>query len=531
MYFSAKNGEREVCGLTGASLRDGKMKLRMRFVVRCIAGALIALSLSVAERGSCEAGGAGGTDEALRRLKKSVVSFTLPNGIRVLFVKRSFAPVFAGQVMVKVGGVDEVPGSTGIAHFFEHMAFKGSERIGTKDFAAEKPLLDRLEQIVSGARDQKAALESAEVQDLEKRLSALWVDNEFGRIYNEAGGVSANAATSKDWTNYVVELPNNALPLWGFMESERLFHPVLRQFYKEREVVQEERRRGYDDNPSGRLYELLLQTAYLLHPDRLPVIGYPVDLQSLTATQMRAFYAKYYRPDNMVIGIVGDLEADDVRRVTEMYFGRYQNPDTPLPKVREVEPPQEGERDAELIADAEPELLIGYHKPVHPDPDDSRFAVLHSLLSEVRSSIFEKELVRAKKLAASISTTEAPGQRFPSLFVVSAAPQPGVSNRRLADEVQKIFDRMAKIPVSAAELEAAKRRVRVGVLKSLETDMGLAESLADSELLYGDWGMVFEMLQIVERTSAADIQNLASRYLRRDQRTFVHLEKKGAAVR
>ncbi len=457
-------------------------------------------------------------------LEKNVVQFKLKNGMQVVFYRRPNTPIFSGQLWVRVGGVDENPGNTGIAHFLEHMAFKGTKTIGTKDFSREEVLLTKLEEGIQ--REGNNFLKTDEAQKLEKDLQTLWVDNEFSQIYERAGGEGLNAGTAKDFTYYTVDLPNVAFELWCWMESERILNPVFRQFYKEREVVQEERRAGYDDDPGGRMYELLLQLSYVSHPNRLPVIGWPADLKHLTATDMTQFYSTYYHPERMTLSIVGDLETKQVKNYVERYFERIPGSKSAIPEVRAVEPVQSGERSGVVEFNAEAQFLMGYHKPIYPNPDDAHFAILHGILGDGRSSIFEREFVQTKKIATAIDTTEAPGERFPSLFVVAAYPARGTTAEKLRDEVQKRLDRLQTETISAELIEGTKRRVRLGQLKALESNNGLAMALGKSASFWGNWKAWPTVYRQIEETKASDIKNIVSKYLTISNRTFVKIIKK-----
>ncbi len=468
--------------------------------------------------------GASSRSFALEELSKRVEQWRLSNGMTVLFFKRETAPVFAGQVWVKVGGVDEQEGSTGIAHFLEHMAFKGTKVIGTKNYEAEKPLLDKLEQIITSASDQNEALASKEVQSLYQQLGEYWVDNDFGRNYTKAGASGLNAMTSKDYTSYVVKLPSVAFELWCWMESDRLINPVFRQFYKEREVVQEERRRGYDDDPGGKLYETLLETAFTTHPNRLPIIGYSKDLKQITATDMRKFYNTHYRPEKIVLSLVGNLPSETVREFTERYFGPFKAVGPKSEESIPVEPPQVAPREKTLSLDAQPQLIMAYHKPTVPDPADAHFSVLHSLLAEGRSSLFHKILVEKEKLALGADTGEAPGERYPNLFLVSLTPAPGVSNEKLAQRVQEIFDEISKTPPDGQLVEDAKKRSRVSFLKLLDSDEGLATVLGKSQAIHGDWREIIRYFDVLEKTTSDDVSRLAAKFLRPENRTVAKIE-------
>jgi predicted Zn-dependent peptidase len=263
------------------------------------------------------------SSSALAAMASKVHYETLPNGIRVILYNRGIAPVFSGAVVVRVGGSDEVVGETGISHLFEHMAFKGTKTVGTKDFSKEQRLLRRLEDISaeSDAANHLTAEQKAEWDEIHEELKEIWIGDDFSRRYEQHGGVGQNATTDKEFTKYFVDLPRSAFEFWCRMESDRLISPVMRQFYQERDVVLEERRMRFDDDPGGRLYELLLGVAYQRHPYRAPVIGYEKDIRGLTATELEAFRKKYYVPSNIVVSVVGRVNPAEDMKLISKYFG------------------------------------------------------------------------------------------------------------------------------------------------------------------------------------------------------------------
>ncbi|MBP9837603.1 MAG: insulinase family protein [Proteobacteria bacterium] len=462
----------------------------------------------------------------LAKFAEGVQKITLKNGLRILVYPRKDAPVFAGQVWVKVGGVNESLGSTGAAHLLEHMAFKGSETIGTKDYAKEKPLLEQIEAQMKLHQAGSADFKKEKLVSLYKELSELWLDNEFSRIYQKRGGVGLNAGTAKDYTMYTIELPKSELELWCWMESDRLMNPVFRQFYKEREVVMEERRMRTDDEPSGMLYEALLATAYWIHPYHFPTIGWRSDINSLTTDKTKALHDLYYRPDNIVLSIVGDIDIEQARPLFEKYFSRLKNPSEPLPQLTVEEGKQNGEKRVEVLFDAEPMMMMAYHKPVYPDEDDLRFSILHTLLAGGRSSILYKDFVLKRQLALSIGSSEAPGELYPSLFYISAVPRQGVTNEKLLEEIQKSLDRIAKEGFSDEDFAAAKKRVKLGFLNGLDSNDEVSEMLGHAELLWGDWQAMFKMYDIVNNAKKEEVQSLIKKYLTVENRTYAHLERK-----
>ena len=289
-----------------------------------------------------------GKSQDLASFEKRVTVKTLGNGLTVVVCERPEAPVFSFFTHVDVGSDREVPGITGLAHMFEHMAFKGTDKIGTKNYAAEKVALENEEKAYlayDSERRKEVGREEKKVADLER----AWKDaisaeqkyvetNEFGRIVEEHGGRGLNAFTTNEETGYHYSFPSNQVELWAYLESERFLHPVLREFYKERDVVHEERRLG-ESQPFGRLLEQFAATAYVAHPYGQPVVGWPSDLETFSRTDAEDFYRKYYVPANMVVTVVGDVKANDVLPVAEKYFGRLPARPKPDP-LRTIEPPQ-----------------------------------------------------------------------------------------------------------------------------------------------------------------------------------------------
>src|SRR5258706_15986583 len=253
--------------------------------------------------------------------EKRVTVKKLPNGLTILICERPEAPVFSFFTMVDAGSVQDPMRATGLAHMFEHMAFKGTDKIGTTNYAAEKPLLAKVEVAYAAyikERDKEVGRDEAKLKQLEK----AWKDaiseadkyvksNEFSKIIEQNGGEDVNASTSYDATNYEYSLPANRLELWAYLESERFLHPVMREFYKERNVVIEERRLRTDSNPIGRLIEQFTEAAFAAHPYHRPTIGWIADLNSFSATDAQKFFEKYYIPANMVVAVAGDVKASE----------------------------------------------------------------------------------------------------------------------------------------------------------------------------------------------------------------------------
>lgn len=463
---------------------------------------------------------------ALREMVSKVRSYTLPNGLRVVFYPRGEAPVFAGAVVVRVGGSDEQPGHTGISHLFEHMAFKGSKTVGTKNYAKERRLLSRLEEIAgaSQAAQKLTPDQKKEWEEIHQQLREIWLSDDFTVRYEKQGAVGQNATTDKEFTKYFVSLPRSAFEFWCQMESDRLLDPVMRQFYQERDVVLEERRMRYEDDPGGKLYENLLSIAYQRHPYRAPVIGYEQDIRSLTATQLERFRQQYYVPTNMVVSLVGRVDPERDIKIVERYFGA-------LPRRSDVrrdipaEPPQEGQRRADIAMSASPEVIVAYRKPNYPHPDDPPISVLVEILAGGRTSPLYTELVKRRQIAASVAHDEGPGVAYPNLLMFAAtvkAPHGPDTFIRAFDSVVSRFKRNGP---SAEQLEIAKRSIGMEYLAHLSSNQSLALDFASSELMYGTWRASVEWYDKMLAVTHADVARVAQQYLVESQRTIGTIQR------
>src|SRR6202049_941124 len=281
--------------------------------------------------------------------EKRITVKKLPNGLTILICERPEAPVFSFFTLVDAGSVQDPMGKTGLAHMFEHMAFKGTDTIGTTNYAAEKPPLEKVETAYAAylrERDKTVGRDEDKLKQLEKawkdaitEADKFVVPNQFGKIIEQSGGQDLNAYTDYDETEYHYSLPTNRLELWAYLESERFLHPVMREFYKERNVVIEERRMRTDSNPIGRLLEQFDAAAFEAHPYHRPTVGWMSDLNSFSATDAKKFFYEYYVPANIVIAVAGDVKASQIMPLLEKYFSRL--PASPKPdETTTTEPPQ-----------------------------------------------------------------------------------------------------------------------------------------------------------------------------------------------
>lgn len=462
----------------------------------------------------------------------------LKNGLTVIVCERPEAPVFSFYTLVNVGAVQDPQGESGMAHMFEHMAFKGSDRIGTTNYAQEKIALEKVETAYrafdhedrkeSGRNARKVAALKAAFEKAVEEANRYVIENRFGEIVEREGGVGLNASTSMDSTQYFYSFPVNRLELWAYLESQRFRHPVFREFYKERDVVHEERRLRTDSSPIGRMVEQFLATAYVAHPYQRSGVGWPSELDHLTATEAEKFYRKYYVPSNTVIALVGDLKPAQVFPIVEKYFGSLPSGSKPEP-LTTVEPQQFAERSVVLREASQPFYLEGYHRPDIHDPDDVVYDVISDLLSQGRTSRLYRSLVRDKKIAAAAAGFSGfPGNKYPSLFAFFAIPVPPHTPQELAQGIHEEIDRLKTQDVTDEELAMVKTRAKANLIRGLADNQGLAAQLAEFQTNYGDWRELFRNVDRLEKVTKADVRRVANKVFVESNRTVAMIENKPA---
>jgi predicted Zn-dependent peptidase len=468
----------------------------------------------------------------LKTFEKKVTEFTLGNGLHFIIVERHEAPVVSFHTYVNAGSVDDPSGATGIAHMFEHMAFKGTDSIGSRDWSAEKKALHEVEGIydlLEAERNKGPKADNDRTQTLETQLkmaierAQAYVDpNAYTRIIEENGGAGLNAGTSNDSTEYFYSLPSNRIELWFLLESQRFLHPVFREFYKERDVVMEENRMRVESSPQGKLLQAYTATAFEAHPYRNPPGGWPSDISRLREKDALEFYQKFYGPGNITIAIVGDVDPAQARRMADKYFSPL--PSRPLPpSFVTQEPPQDGPKTAVVQSAAQPVLIEGYKRPSMYDADDPVFDVISEIFSGGRTGILYKELVRDKRLAlAAESGDNFPGSRYPNSFLFFIMPSEGKTVTENEKALDEIIERLKSEKVDAQTLARVKTKTRAGLIRRLDSNAGLANLLTTYQALYGDWRKLFTSIDDLDKVTANDVQRVMKKYFVASSRTVAY---------
>jgi predicted Zn-dependent peptidase len=475
-----------------------------------------------------------GVAQDVASFEKRITVTKLSNGLTILICERPEAPVFSFFTLVDAGSSQDPLGETGLAHMFEHMAFKGTDTIGTTNYPAEKIALAKVEEAYAAyiaERDERVGRDEAKLKQLEKAwkddiaaADKFVVPNQFGKIVEQNGGQDLNAFTDYDETAYHYSLPANRLELWAYLESERFLHPVLRQFYKERSVVIEERRLRTDSNPIGRLLEQFNAEAFEANEYHRPTVGWMSDLNSFSAADAEKFFDEYYVAANMVVAVAGDVKASEALSIIEKYFGRLpasRKPD----ETTTMEPPQNSERRVELQEQTQPLYLEGYHRPDYMSKDDAVYDAITDLMSDGRTSRLYRALVRDKKIASfSAGFSGLPGIKYPHLFAFYAFPLPGHTTKEVADAIHAEIERLKKEDISDDELKMIKTRAQANLIRGLADNEGLATELATYQTRYGDWRELFRSVDRINKVTKADIRRVANATFNDTNRTVGVIE-------
>jgi predicted Zn-dependent peptidase len=465
----------------------------------------------------------------LADIEKRVTEFKLANGITFVVYERHQAPIVSFFSRVNAGSADDPKGQAGLAHMFEHMAFKGTKSVGTLNLAAETKAMEAVEaayDALTTERNKGRQSSPDKIKELDASLKKAienangFVDKErFTKVLEENGAVGLNAFTSLDETAYIMSMPANKLELWFAMEADRFINPVFREFYNERGVIREEYRQRVESDPIGRLIYEMLTVAFSTSPYRTHPAGVPSDIESYRHADAVAFRKEYYVPSNIVIGIAGDVDPVEVKRLAEKYFAKMTGGPKPT-GIMTKENEQQGEKRLSVESPSQPVVAIGYKRPSALDPEDVMFDVLSTLLGSGRTSFLYKELVQDKKIALQAQAIASfPGSRRDSLFLVFVVPNAGKSTEECEKAAYEIFERLKTEKVSEDQLKRVKTQLRAQLIRGLDSNSGMAQNLATSAALFGDWRMLFKQLDDIEKVTADDVMTAAKKYFVAKSRT------------
>ncbi len=484
---------------------------------------------------------------ALFGQKVPVKEHFLSNGMKVLLVERHDAPSVSGGWVARVGSANERPGITGIAHLFEHMMFKGTPTIGTKNYQKDLEIIAAQEKVRDGMRAEERKMramwrrgEITDLQDpdqktkrwkeLEKEFKKLVeehrkviVKNEFDRIYTANGGSSMNAYTSYDHTAYFITVPSNKLELFMWMESGRLLDPVFREFYAERDVVFEERRMRTESTPTGKFTESFNSLFWESHPYSWPIIGWPSDIPAISKAQADEFYATYYAPQNLTLILVGDFQSKGALAQAEKYFGRIKKGKDEAPDVVTLEMPQKAEKRFFAEAEINPNVDIYYHTPAFGHKDTFALRVLAQVL-HTRTGRLHKKLVLKDKLATD-TWAWTRGRKYAGEFNIGAEIAEGRTLKETEEALYAQLEKLKNEPVPAKEVQKVKNNFAAAEYRRLSSNHPILMAIMRAEGTSG-WRAINESGPKLQAVTPADIQRVAKKYFTRENRAVAIYKRK-----
>jgi len=396
----------------------------------------------------------------------------LDNGLKVLLLEDHKSAVVTFQVWYRVGSRNEIDGRSGLAHFLEHMMFKGTKKM--------KP-------------------------------------EEYSRIIAQNGG-NSNAFTTEDHTVYFATMSRDKIGVEIELEADRMTNAVLDDYESEKMVVMEERRLRTEDKPGAALGEVMSAVAYTVYPYRRPVIGWMSDILNLSGDDLRQFYKTYYAPNNAFIVVVGDFDAQQILAKIKQEFGKIAR-GAATPKVTLEEPPQKGERRVALKKEAElPLLSMYYHVPNLQDSDGFALDLLSVILASGRSSRLYQDLVYNKRIATGVDADYDGVSIGPAIFSFTAQVMPDKQQAEVESAIDKVVAQVRSEPVSDRELEKAKNQVEAAFVFGQDSIFGQALRIGQFESV-AKWEFINTYLPGIRAVTAADVLRVAKKYLDPDRRT------------
>jgi predicted Zn-dependent peptidase len=490
------------------------------------------------------------TASAAQKPQIAVEEYTLPNGMKWLLYEQHDSPTVAAGWTARVGSVNEREGITGISHFFEHMMFKGTRTIGTKDIQADLRIIDEQENVRDQMRAEMAAmrerLRRGEIDDLGKpenwteryreldrrfddlvkKEREIIVKDQLDQIYTKNGGEFLNAFTSEDQTAYFIRVPSNRLELWAWLESDRLLNPVFREFYSERDVVYEERRLSVESTPLGKYDEAFNATFWEASPYRWPVVGWASDIPMYTLAQARDYFATYYAPNDLTGVLAGDFKTAEVKPLLSRYFGRIPRGKVDPPPVVTLEPKQIGEKRYNAEAETSPTVRIWWHGVPFVHKDTPVLDLLSDVLTG-RTGRLYKGLVLGRRIANEVSASIDP-HKYAGIFMAECTVKDGKDPAAAEAAVYEEIARLQNAPVPAEELQKVKNAYKANAYRRLSSPFAVAIQLMRYDAL-GDWQYINTSPEKADAVTATDLQRAAREYLTKDGRTVgTFLRKEGA---
>ncbi len=441
--------------------------------------------------------------------------YTLPNGLQLFMTINKAQPRIQTYIAVRVGGKNDPYETTGLAHYFEHLMFKGTEQFGTMDYAAEKPMLDRIEALFEEYRHTTDSVARRriyhEIDSVSYEASKIAIPNEYDKLMSAIGANGTNAFTSYDVTCYVEDIPSNQIENWARIQADRFEHPVIRGFHTELETIYEEKNMSLTKD-NRKVYERLLAALYPSHPyGRQTVLGTQENLKNPSITNVKAYHKQWYVPNNMAICLSGDFDPDEMVDIIEKYFGHLKpNPNLNRPALPN-EKPFTAPVEIEVLGPEAENLNLVWRLPEASSKDMPGLNVLDHIFCNGETGIFDINVNLPQLIlgggAGMMNMADA------GAFTISGSPKEGQS----LDDIRALFleqvDKLRKGEFSEELVEAVKANIKLSMQNSLVKNEDRADRYVDAFVNGIDWADKLAMDKAIENVSKADVVALANKYL------------------
>lgn len=450
--------------------------------------------------------------------------YTLPNGLKIFMTVNKDTPRIQTYIAVRVGGKNDPAETTGLAHYFEHLMFKGTQKFGTKDYAAEKPMLDKIEQLFETYRNTTDSAERAriyhEIDSVSYQASLIAIPNEYDKLMAAIGADGTNAYTSQDVTCYVEDIPSNQIENWAKIQADRFENPVIRGFHTELETIYEEKNMSLTRD-SRKVFEKMLATLYPTHPyGTQTVLGTQEHLKNPSITNVKNYHKQWYVPNNMAICLSGDFDPDEMVDIIEKYFGHFQpNPELPVLNFP-AEAPITSPVDVTVLGKEAENLYLAWRIPAVKDEDTPAIQVAAEVLSNGKTGLLDVDIELPQLMLSSGAGMYDLADQ--GAFLMIGNPKPG----QTLDEVRELLIKeMAKLRAgefSESLIQAIINNEKLSQQRALESNSGRANMYVNAFVDGQDWNETVARLNNLDKVTKEDVVRVANKYFGPDNYVAIY---------
>ncbi len=434
------------------------------------------------------------------------IYYKLDNGLEVLLYENHKSPTATCKLYYKVGARHEESGYTGVSHMLEHLMFKGTKKLGTKNYPQDSLIWAEVDSLYKHENLRDSIFDKKEA-NLMAKYEETAIKNHFWTLLSGEGAVGVNAYTTKNGTVYYSSLPINKIELWMAIESDRMVNSVFREFYSEKKVVREERRRGYEVRPWGKAYEALFAYSYKSHPYKNPVIGWADDIDNYKLDYIKEYYKKYYAPNNAVLIVSGNIDVEKTKKMIEKWFAPLKSS-----KIEDRHITQELPLNDDIVVDmkekgVQPFSMMAYHLYDNKISADVRHDLLQLILSQGKSSRLYKELIKKQGIAVE-ADCYGYNMEDPGLFIFNLTPVSGYTNDSIITVATQVIDTLLANGIEDWEMEKARNNLKNYYYGQVESNDGISSLLGDYQVR-GGWQGINNYMKDIDLVTKEELLKVA----------------------